>query len=472
MTDRGAGSRTEAHDVIIVGGGCAGALVAAQIVAHHAAGQIAIVEPGELALGVAYATDDEQHVLNVPAAKMTALEGAPNHFLEWLGARSIEGAPDSFLPRRVYGRYLQAVLADASAAAASAGGGVTHERHSAVAVTATADGGEMVQIDDGRSLSARHVVLALGAQPTQALDSVPTSHAQVFGSPWEPGALGPTTGDTTLLIGTGLTAVDAALSICARDPDRRVTAVSRTGALPFAHLPQPLRAPVDPPAWTDPVTVDTLLAAFTRRCDEVATSGGDWRDVVDATRPHVSRLWHALGEAGQTDFLRRCMRQWEIRRHRMAPHVAARLDGLREEGRFEVRAGSVQSARAAGSRIDVTLDTGDGVQRLTVDHIVSCIGPGLDLRASTSPLVSALLSTRRATADVHGIGFRTDEHGALLDQSGVGQPTLLTLGALRRGELWESTAVPEIRAQAQRLGAAIAAKLQEDPAAGSSAVLM
>ena len=40
-----------------------------------------------------------------------------------------------------------------------------------------------------------------------------------------------------MVIGSGPTAVDVALSLCGDDPRARVTLVSRHGRLPFAHLP-------------------------------------------------------------------------------------------------------------------------------------------------------------------------------------------------------------------------------------------
>src|SRR5439155_9909264 len=85
------------------------------------------------------------------------------------------------------------------------------------------------------------VVLALGYSPPVSLPvSLDTRAARrrVVDDPWAPGALarlGAVTrpGETVLLVGTGLTAVDVALSIATSR--RRVVAVSRNGQLPRAH---------------------------------------------------------------------------------------------------------------------------------------------------------------------------------------------------------------------------------------------
>ena len=83
--------------------------------------------------------------------------------------------------------------------------------------------------------------------------------------------------------------------------------------------------------------------------------------------------------------------------------------------------------------------------------MVNCTGPQTDLRVLGNPVIDDLLRERGgaslATADVGGLGVRTRE-GRLLASDGEADAPLWTLGALRRGELWETTAVPEIRVQA------------------------
>ena len=51
-----------------------------------------------------------------------------------------------------------------------------------------------------------------------------------------------------------------------------------------------------------------------------------------------------------------------------------------------------------------------------------------------------------------GIGIATDPDGGVLTASGRAGG-LHALGSLRRGDLWETTAIPEIRAQAFDLAA-------------------
>jgi uncharacterized NAD(P)/FAD-binding protein YdhS len=73
-----------------------------------------------------------------------------------------------------------------------------------------------------------------------------------------------------------------------------------------------------------------------------------------------------------------------------------------------------------------------------------------------SPLTRSLLAKRLVRADDLGIGLACDPDGALIDAMGNPSRQLFTLGSLRKGELWESTAVPELRVQAERLAARLA----------------
>jgi uncharacterized NAD(P)/FAD-binding protein YdhS len=64
-------------------------------------------------------------------------------------------------------------------------------------------------------------------------------------------------------------------------------------------------------------------------------------------------------------------------------------------------------------------------------------------------MVGSLLRSGLASADELGLGLRTDGDGHLLAADGSRDAPLLLVGALRRGELWETTAVPELRGQAE-----------------------
>jgi hypothetical protein len=84
--------------------------------------------------------------------------------------------------------------------------------------------------------------------------------------------------------------------------------------------------------------------------------------------------------------------------------------------------------------------------------VVNCTGPSLDLSASRDPLVAGLLAGGLATPGPHGLGLDTSADGRLRGRTNA---ALWTIGAARVGTLWESTAFPEIRAQASTVASAV-----------------
>jgi uncharacterized NAD(P)/FAD-binding protein YdhS len=82
---------------------------------------------------------------------------------------------------------------------------------------------------------------------------------------------------------------------------------------------------------------------------------------------------------------------------------------------------------------------------------INCSGIQENYRSAPRPLIRALIHSGQATANDLGIGFRTDSMGALIDAAGKTSNRLFTLGPPRRGGLFETTAVPEIRVQAEAL---------------------
>jgi len=221
-------------DVVIVGGGFSGTMVAAQLLRADPNARIALVEERKaVGRGLAYSTDCEHHLLNVPAGRMSAWPDRPDHFVQWLASIGRTYATTDFVPRSLFGRYVSEQLEGDRLH-------VIHQR----AIHATRRGpGCRVRLRGGAELSARALVLALGNPPPANL--VPLSHPAVVQDPWAPGVLrqGPSSG-TVMLLGTGLTMVDVAVAMDANGYRGPFVALSRHGLLPQAHSEAPV------PAWT------------------------------------------------------------------------------------------------------------------------------------------------------------------------------------------------------------------------------
>lgn len=438
-------------NVAVVGAGLSGTLTAVALLRHGA--RVTLVErSGDFGPGVAYATPDVTHLLNVPAGRMSAFPEDPDHFVRWAGRRHANVGHGDYLPRRLYGAYLRDVLADAAALP-----GRTLDRVTGTVVDVRRGiGGAAVVLDDGRRLVHDAVVLAVGSVPCDPPLALPDD-PRVIADPWSAAALRPgRAGSHTVIAGSGLTAVDVALSVAAGGGG--VTMVSRRGRLPHAHLSglrTPLPLPAVPPG---PLTLEELEGLVGEHVGRAVAGGGDWRDAIDGLRPHVPGLWRRLGPEDRRRFLAERVRDWDVCRHRMAPEVARRVAALRRTGRLVVVPAGLRRVTARPGAVEVALrDRSDTVLR--ADRVVVCTGAGADVAGH--PLLARLVERGVAQPDDVGLGVRTTPEGALLSATGAPQRWLLTLGPPRRGELWETTAAPEIRVQAQQVAAALVGPAQD-----------
>jgi uncharacterized NAD(P)/FAD-binding protein YdhS len=441
--------------VAIAGGGAGGALLAAHLLRSGEVRVALIERDARLGRGVAYGTNFPGHLMNVPAASLSGLPDDPEHFLRF-ARRSYDRAaePTTFVPRLVYGEYLEA-LVDESERVAAPGASLLRLRGEVVAVSA--DARPLLTLADGSTLRADRVVLALGnlppRNPSLAEGSWPEDLARYATDPWRPGALAGLAAGPALLIGTGLTMVDVALQLQAARPGTRITALSRGGLLPHAH-----RAGGAPPSPDVPVPEAGAglleLLRFVRSAAVVAQlGGGDWRDAVNALRPVTSDLWAGLPQDDQRRFLDRLARFWDIHRHRLAPEVATAVNELRRAGGLTLMSGRIRSVRSLteGVAVDVQERGTDRVRTLRVAAVVNCTGPNGDVRSGGSRLLDALCAAETVRPHPLALGLDTGTDGALRDAGGRESEALFAIGPLRRGELWETTAVPEIRAQASAL---------------------
>ncbi len=431
--------------VVIIGGGASGTLTAVALADVPGLGPLTLVDSeGAFARGIAYSTEEPVHLLNVPAGRMSALPDQPSHLVGWLAARGEPADPEAFLQRRLYGAYLGELLQ-------ATGTRIRPVVDRAVSLTAEGPGLRIV-LSRASPLPARAVVLALGNFPPELPPGwceLPSRLA--WRSPWGAPGDWPPPDAEVLLLGAGLTAVDVVLSLDAHGHRGRIHLLSRHGLAPATH----------PVRMFAPLALGPLpggLRSLLRRFRELAVRE-DPRAVLDTLRPDLGPLWRGLSGGEQRRFLRHLRAWFDTLRHRVAPQVGTRVAAIEAEGRLVRHAGRVVSISEQDGRAALRYRPRGArtLAVLAVDLAIPTTGPAMDVRGLEDPLVRSLLSTGQARPGPHGLGFATAADGAVL---GPLEDRLWTLGGLRRGDLWESTAIPEIRVQASALGETLAARLR------------
>jgi uncharacterized NAD(P)/FAD-binding protein YdhS len=453
---------THDYDVVIVGGGYCGTLVAVHLVRARQGLRIALIERGKAAgRGVAYGTGDPKHLLNVQADQMGAFPDDIGHFYRWLQnhPRNLAAAgitdlrPDAFIPRLVFGDYIQDLLQEARRNDHRLE--IIHDE--IVDMTRQDTGTFQLLSREGRRLQSAQVVLALGNFPPGESDKTKTWFtnnpyaAEIHAQLAQPGDV--------LVIGTGLTSLDILLTLAPIKHEGKIHLLSRGGLFPQPHRPS---APYPPFLHSDdlPKTARGLFRRVRKEVRLAVSKGIDWRPVLDAIRPFNQEIWQGLNQDEQKRFLRHIRALWDTHRHRCAPEIIAVKERLEKEGRLICHRGHIRGYRPVGDQIEVTYRPRGATETktFTVRQVLSCTGPQSDYRKLDDPLVRHLLEHDLLAPDPLKIGAYTGDGGLIRNQSGAAVDGLYTLGSTQKGRLYESIAVPELRGQAATLATRILAE--------------
>jgi uncharacterized NAD(P)/FAD-binding protein YdhS len=402
---------------------------------------------------------------------MSALADQPEHFVEWLGTRSdfkhvpLAELREAFVPRRVFGDYLQSLLLWYASAFAD-GRKVRIDRIAAEAIDVEPAGtGVRVKLADGRTLDADRVVLATGNPPPADLPGITTDHPRYVRDPWGdwPERL-PDPTEPVVLFGTGLTMVDAYLTLGALGWKGNVVAISRSGLLPLSHFHGP-----DYPGFPDgdrtALGLDGMVKLLETHCRQLQAKGLNPAILIDKLRPHTQRVYQQFTLDEKKRFLKDYRARWGAARHRVPEFVAAEIAKGLSSGKLEVLAGRIAALMPAGKGLTVSLDTSSGRREIAAGLVLNCTGPNENPDTSGQTLYRNLLARGLVAPDDVGLGVRATADFAAIDKPGERSRWLRVIGPPLRGTLWETTAVPELRAQAFRVAEGIVAELKAGRAA-------
>lgn len=361
--------------VAIIGGGASSAILLANL-AESCAVDV-YDRTARFARGVAYSTTRLCHLLNVRASNMSALADDKDHFARWAAGHGY--ASTDFLPRKLYGDYLESlwrgkrILADVESCKA---------------------------VPSGYEVAGKvydYAVLASGN--VRALSPVIKGNPQhYYSDPWAiPDSLKAV--KSVALIGSGLTAVDAVLSLLDIGFAGRIIIFSRHGLLPMVHVnPQPWDLQGVQPG----LSPAAVMKALRRNARNAAAQGVSWQAVLDSIRPLTNDIWQGWSARQKVSFQRHLYTLWGVHRHRMAPEIATRIQGA-DISFIHQRVGEISDQGIAGHDFDA---------------IINCMG------------------------------YRYNDAGRAYQVSH-------RIGPACFGELFETTAIPEIRAQASAIAKSI-----------------
>jgi uncharacterized NAD(P)/FAD-binding protein YdhS len=452
--------------ILIVGAGFSGTVLAANLlrrIGPHPS-EVILVERGlSMGRGVAYAQREFPFLLNVPAARLSADSRDPLQFLDFARQRLGTAHAEDYLPRALYGDYLQDVLLQAERAAPPHVR-LTRVFGEVIAVEPSRTGKSWAaQFADRPALEADVLVLALGNPPAaeHSWSSGVKHHEGFRQTPWDlPKTL--TAQNSVLIVGNGLTMADVTSSL-SRDASQTPTlhTISRRGLLPrpqSAFRADALRGDGEA-LLAHARSVRRLLRASRTMAREIEKLGGDWREVVAFIRGLVPSLWRKMPEAERRRFVRHLQVHWDMYRHRLPPQLMQRIEELRRRGKLHIHAGRIQEVSVIDGRLQVSWRPRGSheTRSLMADLIVNATGPDYRIERTADPLLKSLLRAGQVCADALNLGIRSADFGACVDARGHISPNLFYLGPLLRAQHWDATAAAELRDHAEQLAAHLSA---------------
>jgi uncharacterized NAD(P)/FAD-binding protein YdhS len=409
--------------------------------------------------GIAYNTYSDKHVLNVPCSNMSAFVDQPDHFLNWVKATtqsnlSNEELAGKFLPRNLYGQYVEELYKQ-----------TLNELPSHIELEVIneevidldkSDTSYSIKTNKGRTVAAHKVVLATGNHVPSApplKDRSGLNSPMFFGNPWsEQAVAGINDSDPILIIGTGLTMVDIVLGLQEKKFGGKIIALSPNGFNILAHKKHhPQRFILD--ELEPPFDLNSLFKLFYKHVRNARKNGESGETVVDAVRNKTQEIWQHLSLADKKRFMTHLRHLWGVARHRLPGEIHSQIQQLINDKKLEIVAGRIDSISVSGNQLKVDYrERGNSeLKNIFVQRAINCTGPQTDIEKFKGSLYASLIKKGLVKSDDMHLGIHATSDGRIIDHSGEASDTLFTIGSLLKGQLWESTAVPELRVQADRL---------------------
>lgn len=457
-------------DVAILGGGAGGVAVVLHLIEQAKKGkvlkEIVVVEKKELVgPGLAFSTDCDGTILNMHSDTMGIYYENPRDYTQW--RKSLEDGP---FPSRVdYGKYLQDKWTQALTDAKSLGMIISATHASATDLDRLGDGTISVTLDNKTSLTAKSIVLALG-NFTGSANAHLVGKPGYFPNPWpttQLRAIPPTA--HVLVVGSRLSAVDAALYLSDNGHQGPITFMSRSGKLPKVQgdpVPNPRRYVLYELArQVEENPSESLLRLTSALVDEISTAtNGDWswilekesaveqlesdmiaaqegrvryQSILNGTAPVIERYWNSLSATSQQLFMQKFNSSWMTYRHAMPVKNAKRVLALLKKSQLQVVRGDTISYDGI-----FKAKTSAGV--LETPYVVEATGQECHINKIDSPLV--LSAVAKGLLTPHAAGGVVVDFAHLEGSKGV-----YVMGSLTRGCHFYVSATDRVAAHASRI---------------------
>lgn len=449
----------------IIGGGFTGTMTTVQLLdkSTEPCEIILINERENLNKGIAYNPYSDKHLLNVIAGKMSAYPNNPDHFLEWVMQKDEFKHKDktlisnSFLPRQIYGEYLCAIWKEAKKSAESKQIKIT-VIDSFVVDLDVSERSVSLCLDNNLKLSIDECVVATGNHiPRNPIIKNMNFYnsSNYFQNPWKIESVKNIDKNLpVLIIGNGLTMVDTVLGLLEQGFKGEIYSISPNGFNILPHRHNGLKYSKLAEELRDDMNIYELVKLVNKHIKAVREYGVSAEPIIDSLRPHTQKIWQSFSDKEKELFMYRLRHLWGVARHRIPLHSHDKIQQLRIDGKLHINSGKIIDINESNGSITVQyFDKKENeTKAINVSRIINCTGPETDLINLEKNFLKNCLLKGILTQDKLKLGIKANtETFQIINSDGKPHTNLYTIGSNLKGELWESTAVNELRGQAEKL---------------------
>lgn len=454
----------------IIGGGFTGTMLAVQLI-HKLTESCEIIlinERETLNKGIAYNPYSDKHLLNVIAGKMSAYPDHSDHFLDWVMQKNEFKNKDktlianSFLPRQVYGEYLCNIWDTAKKNADSKQLKITVIESSVVDLDVS-DKSVELWLDNDSKLNLDQCVIATGNHIPRnpKIENMGFFDSpNYFQNPWKIESVKNINKHLpVLIIGNGLTMVDTVLGLLEHGFKGEIYSISPNGFNILPHRHNGLKYSKLAEELRDDMNIYELVKLVNKHIKTVREYGVSAEPIIDSLRPHTQKIWQSFSDQEKELFMSRLRHLWGVARHRIPLHSHDKIQQLRIDGKLHINSGKIIDISESIESIIVQYfdKKVNELKAIQVSRIINCTGPETDLTNLGESFLKKCLLKGILTQDKLNLGMKADtESFQILHSNGKPHNNLYTMGSNLKGELWECTAVNELRGQAEKLAERLA----------------
>lgn len=490
--------KTGTSTIAIIGGGSVGTSVIHQLAKRilatesHGIRELLVFEPkAKVGAGAAYQLDTESNILNTRAVGMSADAKDASHFYDWAVRNEerwrnaypqVQLSEAAFLPRALFGAYLEDTFIEAKVVLQACGIQVRHIR---AEICELSKAGDVYVLETvyGRRYEASQVVLTVGNHEGQRFQDLKTSKG-FFSSPYPCNVLTQSIHPdaSVCILGSSLSAIDAAVSLADAGHRGPISMASRNGRLPsvrgeastslqlslltrdriaslidkrggalrLADIAGLLREEISLAQGRE-INLDEIMKpqfGVSRYLDhEVQLADAEdrvWQSVIYGLNEAIDLVWHALPEEDRREFDAKYRSTWLAYRVSFPVENARKVQKLLHTDQLKVYGGVSRVTHDAQTNKFAThlAPVGYGVQAVIYsDVVVDATGYVVDISQWQSPLLRGLVDKGLARQHEFGGIYADFTSSQVLRADGQINAGLYALGSVVTGTFFWTNAM-------------------------------